>query len=63
MGGPRRCLGDKFSLLEQRTLLLKLLVLVESWNTFVCVCHVILLSFHVTPDNPVERERESESCL
>jgi len=26
MGGPRRCLGDKFSLLEQRTLLLKFLV-------------------------------------
>ncbi|CAK9106518.1 Cytochrome P450 4c21 (CYPIVC21) [Durusdinium trenchii] len=25
--GPRRCLGDKFSLLEQRTLLLKLLLL------------------------------------
>eukprot|EP00913_Durusdinium_trenchii_P015726 g14779.t1 len=29
MGGPRRCLGDKFSLLEQRTLLLKLLTQYE----------------------------------
>merc|ERR1712187_405246 len=27
--GPRRCLGDKFSLMEQKTLLLKLLSKVE----------------------------------
>ena len=39
--GPRRCLGDKFSLLEQRTLLLKLLCLnyIQHCNTCMSLKH------------------------